>query len=72
MARKKQNIMNQLTGISLLVVGGVLILWGYNESESFGSHVSRAFSGNPTQNTLYYYIGGGICLLLGAVNLFRK
>ena len=70
--KKKKYYMNHLSGIALLVVGGLLILWGYNESESLGSHLTRLYSGNPTQNTLYYYIGGGICILLGAVNLLRK
>lgn len=65
-------VLNKLTGVALLVVGGLLILWGYNESESLGSHLTRLFSGNPTQNTLFYYLGGGLCLLLGAINLFRR
>lgn len=64
--------LNKLTGIALLVVGGLLVFWGYNESESLGSHLTRLYSGNPTQNTLYYYFGGGLCMVLGAVNLFRR
>ncbi len=64
--------MNKISGIVLLAVGGLLILWGYNESQSLGSHLTRLYSGNPTENTLFYYIGGGVCLLLGAVNLRRK
>ncbi len=70
--KAKIGMMNKITGIALLVVGGLLVFWGYNESESLGSHLTRLYSGNPTQNTLYYYIGGGICLLLGAVNLLRR
>lgn len=67
-----EQVMNKLTGITLLVVGSLLILWGYNESESLGSHLTRLYSDNPTQNTLFYYIGGGVCLLLGAINLLRR
>ena len=69
---KKKNVMNQISGIALLAVGAVLILWGYNESQSLGSHLNRLVAGNPTQNTLYYYIGGAVCVLLGAFNLFRR
>ena len=69
---KKKNLMNHASGIALLVVGGLLVLWGYNESESLGSHLTRLYSGNPTQNVLYYYIGGGVCILLGAINLLRR
>lgn len=65
-------VLNKVTGVILLVVGSLLILWGYNESESLGSHLTRLYSGNPTQNTLFYYLGGGVCLLLGAINLLRR
>jgi len=65
-------MINKLTGIALLLVGGLLVLWGYNEAESLGSHLTRLYSGNPTQNALYYYIGGGVCLVLGAINLLRR
>lgn len=70
--RVSSRVINILTGITLLAVGGVLVLWGYNESESLGSRLTRLYSGNATQNTLYYYIGGGICLVLGAINLLRR
>jgi len=69
---KKKLLMNKISGAALLAAGIVLIVWGYNESESLGSHLTRLYSGNPTQNTLYYYIGGGICVLLGAFNLLRR
>ena len=69
---KKKKLMNQISGIALLVVGGVLVLWGYNESQSLGSHLTRLYSGNPSQNTLYYYVGGAVCILLGAINLLRR
>ena len=69
---KKKKFMNHLSGIALLVVGGVLILWGYNESQSLGSHLTRLYSGNPTQQALYYYIGGAVCIVLGALNLIRR
>ena len=69
---KKKKHMNHLSGIALLTVGGLLIFWGYNESQSLGSHLTRLYSGNPSQNTLYYYIGGGVCVILGAFNLLRR
>ena len=69
---KKKKYMNHLSGIALLIVGGLLIFWGYNESQSLGSHLTRLYSGNPSQNTLYYYIGGGVCVILGAFNLLRR
>lgn len=69
---KQKNIMNRISGIALLAVGAALVLWGYNESQSLGSRLTRLYSGHPTENAIYYYIGGGICILLGAINLLRR
>ena len=69
---KKKSMMNYLSGIALLAVGGLLIYWGYNESQSLGSHLTRLYSDQPSRNTFYFYIGGGVCLLLGAINLLRR
>lgn len=65
-------VLNKVTGIALVVVGGLLILWGYNESQSLDSRLIRLYTDYPGQNTFYYYIGGGVCLLLGAFNLLRR
>jgi len=40
--------MNKPLGIALLAVGIMLIIFGLNASDSFGSDVSRFFTGKPT------------------------
>lgn len=63
--------MNRLLGIVVLVVGVVLICWGYRESESVASGFSRVFSGSPTDKAMYLMIGGGVLSLVGAGIIFK-
>ena len=50
--------MNKPLGIALLVIGIVLIVFGLNASDSFGSDVSRFFTGKPTDKSIWLLIGG--------------
>lgn len=59
--------MNKGISVALLVVGVMLILWGVTASESFGSDVSRFFTGSPTDKTLWLLAGG---VAMGVVGLF--
>lgn len=58
-------------GIILLVVGVVLLGWGYNVSQSVSSQFSSVFSGSPSDKALILYIAGGICAALGIFKLAR-
>jgi hypothetical protein len=64
--------MTKLLGIALLVVGAILLVAGFNESHSFASDVSRAFTNSPTDRSLWFMIGGGASALVGAVLLLKK
>lgn len=55
-------------GFALLAVGIILLAWGYQVSGSFGSQVSQAFGGAPSDKAMYLYIVGAVCTVLG---LFR-
>ena len=62
-------------GVALLAVGVVLLIFGLNERDSFGSDVSRFFTGNPTDRSMQLIIGGiGIGVLGVVLSLvsFRK
>ena len=63
--------MNKGIGIALLVVGVVLIFFGFNASDSVSSDVSRAFTGAPTNKTLWMLLGGSAAAIVGAVMTFR-
>lgn len=57
--------MNKALGIGLLVVGIVLMIFGINASESFGSEVSRFFTGAPTDKSIWLLIGGILSVIVG-------
>jgi hypothetical protein len=57
--------MNNIIGIAILALGIVLLIFGFNESHSFSSSVSRTFTGNPTDRSMYLIIGGAIACVVG-------
>jgi uncharacterized membrane protein YidH (DUF202 family) len=61
----------KLIGLILLIVGVVLILWGVQMYGSFGSGISRAFSGSPTDETIVTFILGAVSLVAGLF-LYKK
>jgi len=64
--------MNKAVSIGLLVGGVLLIAFGYNQSQSFGSEVSRAFTGSPTDKSMWMLIGGAVAVVVGLVGLMRS
>ncbi|HKX63600.1 MAG TPA: DUF3185 family protein [Verrucomicrobiae bacterium] len=62
--------MNKAIGLALLAVGIALIVMGINASESFGSEVSRFFTGNPSDRSMWLLIGGIAAMCVGGVTTF--
>lgn len=56
--------------LAILVGGIVLTIFGVNASHSFGSEVSRVFTGNPTDRSMYFIVGGVVMMVAGAAALF--
>lgn len=63
--------MNKGIGVALIVVGVVLAVYGINASDSASSGISRAFTGAPTNKTLWLLLGGIGSAIVGAVMLLR-
>lgn len=63
--------MNKAIGIALLAVGIMLIIFGVNASNSFDSSMSRFFSGHPTNETIWFLVGGVAACIIGVVALLR-
>ena len=63
--------MNKIISLALLVGGIVLIVYGVNASDSVSSDVSRFFTGNPTDKTIWFLIGGVVAAALGFGGLAR-
>jgi hypothetical protein len=50
----------------------MLIITGYNASQSFGSDVSRFFTGSATNKAMWMLVGGAAAFVAGAVLLNRR
>lgn len=55
----------KLIGIVLLVVGVILLYFGWQSSESLGDQVTEAMTGRFTDNTMFFIIGGAVAIAAG-------
>ena len=55
----------RISGIVLLVVGVIVLIYGMNASHSAADQMSNTFTGKFTKETMWYIIGGGAAGLLG-------
>ena len=63
--------MNRPLSLALLVVGVVLLIYGFNAANSAGSEISRVFTGNPTDKSMWLLLGGAVAAVLGLFGLLR-
>jgi len=63
--------MNNIVGLAILGIGIVLLIFGFNASHSFGSDVSRVFTGNPTDRSIWLLVGGAAAVIVGLVMSIR-
>ena len=59
----------RIAGVILLVVGVALFLYGMNASESVADQVSEFFTGNFSDTTVWYIVGGIASAVTGALLL---
>jgi hypothetical protein len=59
--------MNKGIALALLAVGIALIVFGINASDSFGSEVSRFFTGTPTDKSMWLLLGGIASVVVGTI-----
>lgn len=64
--------MKKALGAAILVVGLILLYFGYNEYTSVSSELSEAFTGSPTESSIWYLAGGAGATVLGLVLLISK
>jgi hypothetical protein len=57
--------MNRIVSLALLAGGVVLLILGINAMDSFGSDVSRFFTGSPTDKAVWMFLGGIAATVLG-------
>ncbi|HAW92135.1 MULTISPECIES: DUF3185 family protein [unclassified Arsukibacterium] len=64
--------MNKIIGLALLVVGAVLLYFGYNAYNSAASEVTELVTGSPTDNAVWYLVAGGLAAIIGIGVLLKK
>jgi hypothetical protein len=64
--------MNKIISLVFLVGGIVLIIVGFNATNSFSSDVSRFFTGSPTDKAVWMLIGGTLAAIIGLTGTLRS
>lgn len=62
----------KIVAIILAVVGVALIIWGFQMSDSIGNELTKAVTGSSSNDVMYRYIAGAVCLAVGAFLFFKK
>lgn len=63
--------MTRIVGIVLLVVGAILLYFSYEASQSLASGVSEMATNQPTDNTIWYLVGGVAAVIIGLYAVIR-
>jgi hypothetical protein len=64
--------MNKPISLALLVIGVILLVMGFNASDSLSSQISEFFSGSPTDKAIWLLIGGAAATIVGGFGLLRS
>lgn len=63
---------NRIIALVLIVGGAVLLYLGYQSSQGLDDQLSEAVTGNFTDETIFYLIGGAIAAIAGFVMLRKR
>lgn len=63
---------SKMFGVVLLVVGVVLLVWGFDVYGAFGSKLGRVFSGGISNKALMLFVIGTISSGLGVYKILGK
>ncbi len=64
--------MNRGLSVALLVVGVILLVWGFGAYNSVSSDVSNAVTGAPTDRSIWLIVLGAIAAIAGGFGLLRR
>lgn len=64
-------INGKIIAVVLLVLGTFLLYMGYQSSQGLDDQISETITGNFTDQTMWYLLGGAISLVAGLVMLVR-
>ncbi len=58
--------------LAILVVGIILLLFGLNSSQSILDSFSRIFSGQFSDRTMWFIVGGSVCVVVGLYGTYNN
>jgi ABC-type antimicrobial peptide transport system permease subunit len=64
--------MNKIIFWALIIGGVVLIVLGFNATNTFSSDFSRFYSGSPTDKAVWMFIGGIVAGVIGLIGVTRR
>lgn len=64
--------MNRILALALIVIGAVLLYFGYQSSQGLDDQLSETLTGNFTDETILYLIAGAVALVAGLFMLRKK
>lgn len=64
--------MNRTISIVLFIAGVILLYFGYQEYNSFGSELDQAFGGAGSTNAIIMLVVGTVAAILGGAGLVKK
>ena len=56
---------NQIIGIALLVLGVILLIFGFQSSQGVDDQLMETFTGRLTESTMFLLIAGGVSMVVG-------
>jgi Protein of unknown function (DUF3185) len=62
-----ESAMQKVAGMVLLVVGVILLVFGFLETDSIASNFKEFFTGTPTDKSVWFIIAGAAAAVLGFV-----
>lgn len=63
--------MRRAISVVLIVMGAILLYWGYDLHQQLDVQMIREITGEPPEAVWQYYITGSIALLLGSYGLWK-
>lgn len=62
----------KIIGMALIVLGAVLLYFGYNASQSVTEQLTETLTGRFSDETMLYFLGGAIAIVTGLLFIVRR
>ncbi len=62
----------KIIGMILIVIGTGLVFWGYQQSGSVASGITKALTGSPSDEVMAFYIFGALDIIVGLFLYVKK